>query len=97
MAVGFVGQPARAVGGGAVGLGELFLGELEDDPADNPNGYTFDPSYNYAPVQGVGDLWGCGWLLNDKRLHIFGIIFAFFTLHPFFEIIPIRRRFVDTT
>ena len=24
-----------------------------DDPADNPNGYTFDPSYNYAPVQGI--------------------------------------------
>ncbi len=24
-----------------------------DDPADNPNGYTFDPSYNYAPVQGA--------------------------------------------
>lgn len=24
-----------------------------DDPVDNPNGYTFDPSYNYAPVQGV--------------------------------------------
>lgn len=23
------------------------------DPADNPNGYTFDPSYNYAPVQGI--------------------------------------------
>ncbi|MEZ4967452.1 MAG: TonB-dependent receptor [Saprospiraceae bacterium] len=24
-----------------------------DDPADNPNGYSFDPSYNYAPVQGL--------------------------------------------
>jgi len=24
-----------------------------NDPADNPNGYTFDPSYNYAPVQGI--------------------------------------------
>lgn len=23
------------------------------DPLDNPNGYTFDPSYNYAPVQGA--------------------------------------------
>jgi len=23
------------------------------DPVDNPNGYTFDPSYNYAPVQGT--------------------------------------------
>ncbi|MBX2889325.1 MAG: TonB-dependent receptor [Saprospiraceae bacterium] len=24
-----------------------------DDPVNNPNGYTFDPSYNYAPVQGA--------------------------------------------
>jgi outer membrane receptor for ferrienterochelin and colicins len=24
-----------------------------DDPANNPNGFTFDPSYNYAPVQGL--------------------------------------------
>ncbi len=24
-----------------------------NDPADNPNGFTFDPSYNYAPVQGI--------------------------------------------
>jgi outer membrane receptor for ferrienterochelin and colicins len=23
------------------------------DPVDNPNGYTFDPSYNYAPLQGI--------------------------------------------
>jgi len=25
---------------------------------DNPNGYTFDPSYNYAPVQGIKALLG---------------------------------------
>ncbi|MGZ4043635.1 MAG: TonB-dependent receptor [Bacteroidia bacterium] len=24
-----------------------------NDPVNNPNGYTFDPSYNYAPVQGI--------------------------------------------
>lgn len=24
-----------------------------DDPVANPHGYTFDPSYNYAPMQGV--------------------------------------------
>jgi outer membrane receptor for ferrienterochelin and colicins len=24
-----------------------------DDPLNNPNGYTFDPSYMYAPVQGI--------------------------------------------
>jgi outer membrane receptor for ferrienterochelin and colicins len=23
-----------------------------NDPINNPNGYTFDPSYNYAPLQG---------------------------------------------
>lgn len=23
------------------------------DPVANPNGYTFDPSYNYAPIQGI--------------------------------------------
>jgi outer membrane receptor for ferrienterochelin and colicins len=23
------------------------------DPVQNPNGYTFDPSYNYAPLQGI--------------------------------------------
>lgn len=25
--------------------------KLVDDPIDNPNGYTFDPGYNYAPIQ----------------------------------------------
>ena len=24
-----------------------------DDPINNPNGYTFDTSYNYAPLQGI--------------------------------------------
>lgn len=24
-----------------------------NNPNENPNGYTFDPSYNYAPVQGI--------------------------------------------
>jgi outer membrane receptor for ferrienterochelin and colicins len=24
-----------------------------DDPLLNPNGYTFDPTYNYAPIQGI--------------------------------------------
>jgi outer membrane receptor for ferrienterochelin and colicins len=24
-----------------------------NDPVNNPNGYTFDPSYNYAPMQGL--------------------------------------------
>ena len=26
---------------------------------NNPNGYTFDPSYNYAPVQGIKGMIGC--------------------------------------
>lgn len=26
--------------------------EYVNDPFNNPNGYTFDPSYNYAPLQG---------------------------------------------
>lgn len=25
--------------------------KVVDDPIDNPNGYTFDPGYNYAPIQ----------------------------------------------
>lgn len=29
-----------------------------NDPVNNPNGYTFDPSYNYAPVQGIRGLAG---------------------------------------
>ena len=24
-----------------------------NDPVTNPNGYAFDPSYNYAPLQGI--------------------------------------------
>jgi outer membrane receptor for ferrienterochelin and colicins len=24
-----------------------------NDPINNPNGYTFDPSYNYASMQGL--------------------------------------------
>lgn len=28
------------------------------DPVSNPNGYTFDPSYNYAPMQGIRGFFG---------------------------------------
>ncbi len=31
---------------------------------DNPNGYTFDTSYNYAPVQGAKGVIGLRWTLN---------------------------------
>jgi outer membrane receptor for ferrienterochelin and colicins len=26
---------------------------------NNPNNYTFDPSYNYAPIQGIRSFVGC--------------------------------------
>lgn len=32
-----------------------------DDPFANPNGYTFDPSYNYAPLQGMRFFVGVRW------------------------------------
>ena len=27
--------------------------KIADDPVNNPNGYTFDPNYNYASMQGI--------------------------------------------
>lgn len=33
---------------------------------DNPNGYTFDPSYNYAPVQGIKWYLGCRFTLKKS-------------------------------
>jgi outer membrane receptor for ferrienterochelin and colicins len=35
------------------------------DITTNPNGYTFDPTYNYAPLQGIRVLMGVRWLLNE--------------------------------
>jgi outer membrane receptor for ferrienterochelin and colicins len=32
-----------------------------NDPVNNPNGYTFDPSYNYAPLQGIRGFIGFRW------------------------------------
>jgi outer membrane receptor for ferrienterochelin and colicins len=31
---------------------------------DNPNGYTFDTSYNYAPMQGIRALVGIRWTVR---------------------------------
>ena len=31
---------------------------------DNPNGFTFDPTYNYAPVQGLTVYSGIRWALD---------------------------------
>lgn len=35
-----------------------------DDPVANPNGFTFDPSYNYAPLQGIRGFAGFRWILE---------------------------------
>lgn len=35
-----------------------------DDPVGNPYGYTFDPSYIYAPLQGVRGFLGVRWVLG---------------------------------
>jgi len=32
-----------------------------NDSVNNPNGYTFDPSYNYAPLQGIRGFAGARW------------------------------------
>lgn len=34
-----------------------------DDPVGNPFGYTFDPTYNYAPLQGLRGFVGARWRL----------------------------------
>lgn len=35
-----------------------------DDPMDNPNGYTFDPGYNYASLQGIRGFLGVRYQLE---------------------------------
>lgn len=35
-----------------------------NDPVNNPNGYTFDPSYTYAPMQGIRGFAGIRWTLK---------------------------------
>ena len=37
-----------------------------DDPVGNPFGYTFDPSYNYAPLQGIRGFLGVRCLLGKE-------------------------------
>lgn len=34
------------------------------DPVSNPYGYTFDPSYNFSPIQGVKGFLGVRWVLE---------------------------------
>lgn len=35
-----------------------------NDPVSNPYGYTFDPSYNYAPIQGIKGFVGLRWTVD---------------------------------
>lgn len=35
-----------------------------DDPVTNPDGHTFDPSYIYAPVQGIRGFAGVRWVVH---------------------------------
>ena len=35
-----------------------------NDPVNNPNGYTFDPSYNYAPIQRIRGFFGVRYKLS---------------------------------
>jgi outer membrane receptor for ferrienterochelin and colicins len=35
-----------------------------DDPVSNPNGYAFDPTYNYASLQGINGFFGVVWNLK---------------------------------
>lgn len=37
-----------------------------DDPVSNPYGYTFDPSYNFASMQGIRGFMGLRWFLDRK-------------------------------
>lgn len=37
-----------------------------DDPVSNPNGYSFDPSYNYASMQGIRAFAGIRWTMGNK-------------------------------
>jgi outer membrane receptor for ferrienterochelin and colicins len=35
-----------------------------NDPISNPNGYTFDPTYNYSSLQGINGFFGIRWDLK---------------------------------
>ena len=41
--------------------GKYFDVNGKANPVTNPNGYVFDPSYNYAPVQGAKGFLGVRW------------------------------------
>jgi outer membrane receptor for ferrienterochelin and colicins len=43
--------------------GRYWLADGNPNPVTNPNGFTFDPTYNYAPMQGFR-------LMLGVRLHM---------------------------
>ena len=44
--------------------GKYFDGNGDARPDTNPNGYTFDPSYNYAAMQGAKAFFGVRWTVK---------------------------------
>lgn len=44
--------------------GKYFDASGNPQPDTNPNGYTFDPSYNYAPIQGAKAFLGVRWTMK---------------------------------
>ncbi|WP_207495564.1 TonB-dependent receptor [Aridibaculum aurantiacum] len=44
--------------------GKYFDANGDSRPDTNPNGYTFDPTYNYAPIQGAKVFVGVRWILK---------------------------------
>ncbi|TDH26112.1 TonB-dependent receptor [Segetibacter sp. 3557_3] len=46
--------------------GKYFDANGVPRPETNPNGYTFDPSYNYAPIQGARIFVGMRWTVTGK-------------------------------
>jgi outer membrane receptor for ferrienterochelin and colicins len=44
--------------------GKYWLADSTPNLQTNPNGYTFDPTYNFAPIQGIRGFLGVRWTLN---------------------------------
>lgn len=44
--------------------GKYFLADGSPNPNSNPNGFSFDAAYNYAPIQGIRGFFGIRWSIN---------------------------------
>ncbi len=44
--------------------GPYWLNDGSPNPGTNPNGFSFDPTYNYAPMQGIRLMIGCRFSLH---------------------------------